>query len=441
MEQARVASGAATTPKPHGVRLPSLRVVTVYTLVATLWILLSDAAASRLFDGERTLTRVQTLKGWAFVLLSAALLYRMISRALTSAHTSHREMVAQGAQLKLLLDQAPITIWMTDKDLRTTSIAGRAAVTNAKWIGRTVAEWRVAYGPAADAVLEAHLGALRGSSRSFTMTAGSVTAEGVVAPVRDDAGELIGCIGISLDVTERVSLERENSESIRQVAMAFEKRERALQRLASAEQEERSRLAEGIHDDPLQMLAAAGMALDLLETRIANESQLQLVRRARQLIGEGIKRLRTLIFELRPISLEENGIAAALRVLLEQMSEEADFSFEIQDRKSQPLDPETRYVVYRIAREALANVRKHASAKQVTVSIDDCGEGCKVVVDDDGIGFDPTEAGLFTHFGLRDMRDRAAIAGGWCNVTSAPGKGTRVEIWVPRQAAAVPESA
>jgi signal transduction histidine kinase len=95
---------------------------------------------------------------------------------------------------------------------------------------------------------------------------------------------------------------------------------------------------------------------------------------------------------------------------------------------------QTRVLIYRIAQDALMNVRLHAHASHVLVRLSGVDDGCLVEVIDDGVGYNPLEAEAEPgHLGLTLMRDRAEIMGGWCRIESAPGAGTTVEFWVPRE--------
>jgi signal transduction histidine kinase len=97
------------------------------------------------------------------------------------------------------------------------------------------------------------------------------------------------------------------------------------------------------------------------------------------------------------------------------------------------LTPEVLMVIFRIVNEALSNVRRHAAARHVVVAMEPADDGVRVTIEDDGRGFEPsiTEEHDPGHWGLRSMQERARLAGGACQVRSAPGFGTTVELWVP----------
>jgi PAS domain S-box-containing protein len=254
-----------------------------------------------------------------------------------------------------------------------------------------------------------------------------LTREGRVVWVRDEAevvsnkeGRPAFLRGIMLDITQRKRAE--------------EDRQRLLSRLVAAQEEERARIAEDIHDDPIQAMTAVSMRLETLKRQLETQGmRVQSFDKLLGTVGASITRLRHLMFELRPRALDEDGLAAALSAYLDDMKETTGVRWEVHDRLSEQPHRDTRILLYRIAQEALSNVRKHAGAKNVEVDIaaQDCG--FLVRVSDDGIGFERPEIvrSPTGHFGLSSMRERAEMAGGWWRLNSAPGKGTAVEFWLP----------
>jgi signal transduction histidine kinase len=222
---------------------------------------------------------------------------------------------------------------------------------------------------------------------------------------------------------------RELSASLQDLRLADDERRRILARLVDAQEEERQRVANDIHDDPIQKLVAISMRLQLLrkladgETGAKLDDLLQVVRLT-------IKGMRHMIFELRPTVLDNLGVAPALVEYLETVGS-PEFDVE-NDLDVEPVG-ELRLILYRIAQEALANVRKHANASRVHVHLAQQDGGYLVQIQDDGDGFDPPEMlrSAPGHLGLSSMRERAEMAGGWCRVHSAPGSGTTVEFFVP----------
>jgi signal transduction histidine kinase len=228
----------------------------------------------------------------------------------------------------------------------------------------------------------------------------------------------------------------ELSESLEGLQRSDAERQRLLSHLVRAQEDERRRIAGDIHDDPLQMLVVVAMRLDLLRRDPQGASWANDASELRQIVRGVIEKLRNLMFELRPPILEERGLAAAIQAYAEQWS--LDQRVQILDRFPNEPPPEARLILYRIAQEALANVRKHSQASEVVVTLERSGDRFMVTVEDDGVGFGPREtAGKQDHIGLTSMRERSELAGGGCRIQSLPGGGTTVAFWIPGK----PESA
>ncbi len=216
-------------------------------------------------------------------------------------------------------------------------------------------------------------------------------------------------------------------------------RQQLLERVVTAQEQERQRIAEDLHDDSVQLLVAIGLRLGVVRRHLPEpappELQAALARLAslEEEVARAIGRLRHLIFELHPSHLEDSGLGAALQVYLERLAAPDETPrYELVDRCTTTLPPHLGHALYRMAQEAIANARTHAHAQTVTVVVEDDDDGVLLSVSDDGIGFVPeavrTRPG---HLGLTAMRERAAMAGGWCRIDSAPQHGTRVRCWVP----------
>ena len=150
-----------------------------------------------------------------------------------------------------------------------------------------------------------------------------------------------------------------------------------------------------------------------------------------QTINAAISQLRTLAIELRPTALDDLGLVPALERLTESYSRRTGVLVELAvDEVSDRLPPLVETTVYRVVQESLTNVAKHAGAESVIVRGELRGSELVVTVTDDGKGFDPsTQTG---GFGLNSMRERSEMVSGTVRVTSSPGKGTTVELRVPR---------
>ncbi|WP_199848230.1 sensor histidine kinase, partial [Streptomyces dysideae] len=197
-------------------------------------------------------------------------------------------------------------------------------------------------------------------------------------------------------------------------------------------EEERRRIAADIHDDTIQVITAAGLRLQQLRRRLTDPKDVQVMDKLDETLKLSLSRLRQLIFDLRPASLEHGSLAAALQTFLERMRAEIGVQYRFEERLQTALPVETMVLVYRTAQEALTNVRKHARAKMVRVQLLGVDDGCLMRIVDDGVGYDPLEVESRPgHLGLTLIHERAQMAGGWSRVESEPGSGTTVEFWVP----------
>jgi PAS domain S-box-containing protein len=205
-----------------------------------------------------------------------------------------------------------------------------------------------------------------------------------------------------------------------------------LGHLIRAQEEERGRIAADIHDDTIQMLAAANLRLQQLRHRLQDPDELRILGKLQETLTLSLSRLRQLIFDLRPPSLQRGSLDTALHALLEQLRTENGIAYQVDDPATARTPGTATVLIYRIIKEALANVREHASATTVRVQFADVNGGCLIRIVDDGVGYDPAEVeNRPGHLGLTLMRERAQVAGGWCRIESTPGDGTTVEFWVP----------
>ena len=191
-------------------------------------------------------------------------------------------------------------------------------------------------------------------------------------------------------------------------------------------------------------MAAALFGLDRLALVAARTGAGELVAAvslARATLEEATDRARRLMFELRPAILHDQGLFRALNVLVSQIAREVGAQGEVAGTSTR-YDLAVEELVYRSAQEALANVRKHARPRTITVSLTDDGETLRSEVRDDGCGFDVesvhSRPDAALHFGLDTMIERIRAAGGDATVESAVGAGTAVRFAVPIRAARTP---
>ena len=218
-------------------------------------------------------------------------------------------------------------------------------------------------------------------------------------------------------------------------AVAIENARLYEQAQQAATLEERQRLARELHDSVSQALYGIALGartarslLDRDPAQVADPLEYVL-----SLAEAGLAEMRALIFELRPESLQNEGLVAALDKQVASLRARHGIRVEANlcDEPAVPL--ELKEPIYRIAQEALHNTVKHARASQIQLRLECDRAGILLEVADDGHGFDPK--GPFPgHLGLQSMRERAAALGGSLDIDSAPGRGTRVIARIPKPA-------
>ena len=212
-----------------------------------------------------------------------------------------------------------------------------------------------------------------------------------------------------------------------------------LAMFVAAGEQERQRLAAGIHDDSIQVIAALGMRLQMLRRTLSDPEQLAFLTEAEQAVQLSISRLRHLVVELHPPGLEQEGLSVALSIALDA-EHGATVEYRFEDQLSAHPGTEASAILFRIAQEALENVREHAQASTVAVTLLERDGGVAVRIADDGCGFEPELAAPGSACaGFAAMRARAELGCGNLRVESAPGDGTTVEAWLPHVMAQMPE--
>ncbi|HXN03045.1 MAG TPA: PAS domain S-box protein [Candidatus Dormibacteraeota bacterium] len=247
--------------------------------------------------------------------------------------------------------------------------------------------------------------------------------------ISSDAGQLAAARVRDLTERKRAAADLEASfELVRKIGL---ERQELLGHLVRAEEAERLRISADIHDDSIQAMTAAGLRLQQLRKRLTTTKEVEALDKLEEAIQGSVSRLRHLMFDLRPLALDRTGLAAALRTQLERIQSEVGLEFEVENRLTTEPPSETRVILYRIAMEALVNVRKHARAHRVRVRLEDVDRGWEAQINDDGDGFLPNGGSAPGHLGLTAMRERAQMAGGWWKLESSPGSGTNISFWLP----------
>jgi signal transduction histidine kinase len=205
--------------------------------------------------------------------------------------------------------------------------------------------------------------------------------------------------------------------------------------------EERQKLARDLHDSVAQSIYGVSLhaeaALRILPPDQDPKARGYL-RQIRESALDALREMRLLIFELRPSAIRERGLVGVLQERLRAVEDRAGFETRLECESIARFAPSVEEGLYGIAREAMNNCLKHANASTVVVRLRSDGPGLTMEIEDDGVGFDTTDAHTRGGLGLQGMRDRARKLGGELVVRSEPGRGTCVTVRLPADTAAHP---
>jgi PAS domain S-box-containing protein len=336
------------------------------------------------------------------------------------------------ARVRAIIESAPIVLFAIDREGVINFSAGVGPDPLGKKPGEAVG-W-----PAADLfvdhaeVVDGIRGALSGNDGRAELIQGERSFAFNLAPFRDAAGNTAGAIVVAIDVTESRRTEEALRQTVEQLKEVDRNRRALLRRLVHAQEEERRAIARDIHDDTIQSMFAVGLNLATLGRVLHDAAQVAQLDVLERSVQESTDRLRHLLFELRPAALDEGGLAAALREYLEVMKRDNGIDVALVTSLERSPASETQVIAYRIAQEALGNVRKHARARRVECAVSVVEDGILTRIADDGVGFaEDRSRPVAGHLGLASMRERAEMAGGWFRIDSSAGKGCVVEYWIP----------
>jgi PAS domain S-box-containing protein len=237
---------------------------------------------------------------------------------------------------------------------------------------------------------------------------------------REPGGPVVRIVGTHFDLTERKQADAERA------------RTDLLARLVFAQEDERRRIAREMHDQFGEQLTSLNHLIASLKDACRDQTGLHERLDRLEAVAQQLDRdVDHLVWELRPTALDDLGLRAALANYMQDWSGRVGITAELhtsgllEDR----LASEAETALYRIAQEALTNVAKHSDASNVDVILERRADHVLLIVEDDGVGFDPGEAGSAGRgFGLLGMQERAALVGATLQIESAAGKGTTILV-------------
>ena len=216
-----------------------------------------------------------------------------------------------------------------------------------------------------------------------------------------------------------------------------EERSQLLARVLTAQEDERKRIARELHDEAGQALTSMLLGLTRIEGAVSEPAVRAQAAELKATANSALDLMRDLARDLRPSTLDDLGLAAALGRYVSDygVKHNLETDFQAASFGGTRLPPHIETALYRIAQEALTNVSRHAAASSVSVVLERQNGTAILVVEDDGVGFDLEQVSALTspapRLGLLGMEERAALAGAHLTIESRPGKGTAIFVQVP----------
>ncbi len=230
--------------------------------------------------------------------------------------------------------------------------------------------------------------------------------EWYITPLTDAGARMISMAALVLDVTTR---------------------QKALEKLFTAQEEERARISRDLHDQVGQSLTAILLGINAVSAQGSSER----IEYLKTLTSQAIEDVRRLSRALRPALLDELGLEVALKRFARELAVQSDIDVDVLVRLSANPDHSAEIVIYRVVQEALTNVVRHAKAQHVSVIITAADERMQITIEDNGIGFEPENLDGTRNLGLVGMRERLELLGGSLHIESSPGRGTAISARIP----------
>ncbi len=422
------------------------RITLFYVVVGTLWIVGTDQLLGLLTGDQPLAVALQSIKGLAFVFVTALLLWlglryslsrrREAEEALRLSH--ERFALAARAATDAIYDWDTTTdrIWWSDSFHKLFGYRRQE-------IEPTLAFWtRQLHPEDREATLKNLQEVVNGTRETWSQEYRFRRGDGTYAFVydrgyvmRDAEGRPLRMIGGMSDISERKQADEKLEQSRRRLRALFA-------RLQSLREEERSRISREIHDELGQLLTALKMDLRWLEKRIGERENdpsltpfLEKAVEAGEVADTAISTVQKIASELRPGTLDNLGLAAALRHEASKFQERTGIECRVrlpEDHLDLPRNTAT--AVFRIFQETLTNISRHAAANHVEVELRPEGQSLVMEVTDDGKGISVEALTSSRSLGLLGMKERAVVLGGDVEIGPASPHGTRVTLRLPRTA-------
>jgi len=229
-----------------------------------------------------------------------------------------------------------------------------------------------------------------------------------------------------------------NIDDILQTVDGLSKKQFLGIKIIEAQEEERQRVARDIHDGPAQSMANVLVKAELCERLmgIDVDKTKEELKNLKEAVRFTLKDVRKIIYDLRPMSLDDLGLVPTLERYVYNYSQDTNIQVKLNTVGNvNEVDKAIETTFFRIVQEALNNVRKHSKAKNVDISVESTPTRLNLLIADDGIGFDPDDNKkidpMVGGFGIMSMKERAELLSGKVQVKSSPGRGTKVYLSIP----------
>lgn len=375
----------------------------------------------------------------------------------------HAAVENERRRLRAVLDVLPVAVFITDRNGRVTDVNPAVATTWGRLpvlspTLRDFAEYYKGFSPKSGKCIATEFRGLyralhggesvSGEEMEFTRADGKRgTVLNYAVPIRDAAGQIIGAVAVSVDITDLKRTQRQLIDLNEVLEQRVRERTRSLltyqehlrgmtSELVLTEQRERRRLATELHDYLAQLLVASKMKSKLVSHHVKPSGE-KLMDDLRGLVDESLKYTRTLIADLSPTILYEAGLFASIHWLGEQMQRHGLTVTIEQQGECMDMPDDKAVMIFQTVRELLFNVVKHAGVDQATIRLEQCNaKELVVTVEDEGVGFDASRQESHPaggKFGLFSVRERLVALGGFCEIQSTPRQGTRAVVRVPME--------
>ena len=407
---------------------PSLRLALYYFLFSAAWILLSGRVAAWMARGRAdNLRMIEDFKGLFFVMISSIFIFsisRGIYRKLMNSLRFNKEMLVKYQGVMNATQEG-----IYEYDVKTANL--KLSETIRKLFGEKdllikdgLNYWKEHIHPGDRERIVAELTAAYNSgAQSWQgeyrfLLAGNVYKEiSHRIFILREKDHRYGSIGAIQDISDQKQLQREY------LAQQLQNKTEITRNIIRAEERERDRWAQELHDNIAQMLGVVRLYVSMIRSQ--PEKREEMIQKTTDLVEQSITEIRQLSANLKPpVFEEEEGLKSAIESLLANIGrvKPLNFSLNVDDELSNRyLNNDQKLMIYRIIQEQLNNIVKYANASKVSIRIDIDPPTAVVRITDDGIGFEPDK--LVTGIGLKNIRSRLNMFNGQLEIDSAPGKG------------------